>query len=146
MNINLYEEYKNRYCKGISVIQGARWRCSLLDSTYVPDYVLHTLWSDLYTYEVTGTGYTPGGADIGPVSIQQIPQENAPTLWVVKVREAYWPDVVLTARYGVVYQDMGSMDRSPLVACIDFEEEIVKLHEPLTIQWTDDIFMQVYFV
>jgi hypothetical protein len=96
------------------------FKCMLVTSTYVPNKTTHLKRSDV-TNEVTGTGYTAGGAAA----------TVAPTKDTVNNREDIslggisLPGATITARGAVYYKSRGGLaSADELVAYIDFGADI----------------------
>lgn len=88
----------------------------LCTSAYVPDVDTHRYRSHI-TNEVSGTGYTAGGATLtGKVSSYD-PATNITKLTAGNVS---WPNSTITARYAVFYIDTGTPATSPLLCYWDF--------------------------
>lgn len=70
-------------------------------SAYLPSYGAEpAVWADVSANEITGTGYTAGGATLANVSLA-----NTGLLTQVLADDTLWPSATLTARYAVVYLD-----------------------------------------
>jgi len=106
----------------------------LTTSTYTPNQDTHEDKADV-TNEVSGTGYTAGGATLGTKTL-------ANTLNVVKLDAAdtVWSSSTITARRAVVYDSVGGgADASrPLLLWVDFGEDKVSTDGTFTITWHTD--------
>ncbi|MCR9254704.1 MAG: hypothetical protein NXI16_01240 [Alphaproteobacteria bacterium] len=74
----------------------------LLTSSYTPDAVAHSLWSDVSANEVSGTGYTAGGA-----ALTMAISHASGTVTVDETTNPSWPASTLTAKYFVIVQRAG---------------------------------------
>lgn len=81
------------------------FKVMLTTSTYVPNQDTHDFRDDV-TNEVTGTGYTAGGATLAGVSVTYDAGTN-------QVRIAWtdptWPSSSITARNAVIYKSRGGL-------------------------------------
>ena len=89
----------------------------LCTSTYTPDQNAHDYKDDV-TNEVSGTGYTAGGATIA---------NNTITISTTTTKfdgdDAAWASSTITARYAVIYDSTPATDAArPLIAYVDFGE------------------------
>lgn len=106
----------------------------LTTSGYTPNQDTHEFKSSV-TSEVTGTGYTAGGATLGT--------KNAMTLagaytagtnkFKIDAADVTWSTSTITARYAVVYKDTGSGATSPLLCYIDFGSDQISSAGDFTI-------------
>jgi hypothetical protein len=106
-------------------------KVALTTSTYTPDQDTHDYFNDV-TNEVTGTGYTAGGATLGSKTIGYTGATN-----VVKLDAAdtAWTTSTITARYAVVYVDTGNAATSALMGYVDFGADVVSTAGTFTITW-----------
>ena len=74
-------------------------KCMLTTSSYTPDQDAHYQSSDV-TNEVSGTGYTAGGATLSNVAITYTGATN--TL-KIDCDDIVWPSSTITARIAVIY-------------------------------------------
>lgn len=95
------------------------YKMSLHTNSFVPDAETHKNFSDL-TNEVSGTGYTAGGDDIGdPTTTSDEVNEE------VKVDWDDYTFVTITVpeiRYAVIYKDTGTPSTSTIIGILDFGE------------------------
>lgn len=101
----------------------------LTTSSYTPNQDTHDYVDDI-TNEVSGTGYTAGGATLA--SKTNTISTNVNTLDAADVT---WSSSTITARYGVIYKDTGTPSTSPLIAYIDFGEDMSSSSSDFTISW-----------
>lgn len=89
----------------------------LCTSTYTPNQDTHQYKSSV-TNEVTGTGYTAGGATLANCTITYTGATNVLKL---DADDVSWPSSTITARYAVIYDSTPATDATrPLIALIDF--------------------------
>jgi hypothetical protein len=103
----------------------------LCTSSYTPDQDAHDYKNDV-TNEVTGTGYTAGGATLGSKTIGYTAGTN-----VIKLDAAdtAWTSSTITARYAVIYVATGDDATSALLGYVDFGADVVSASGTFTITW-----------
>lgn len=88
----------------------------LLDNTHVPDRDAHEFIDDVSADEVSGTGYSAGGATIAN---QTWTQNDTIDKAVFDGDPVEWAGSTITVRYAVIYIDTGTPATSPLIQLID---------------------------
>ena len=101
----------------------------LCTSSYTPDQDTHDYKADV-TNEVTGDGYTAGGATLADVAVTYDAGSNTIKF---DATDTSWATSTITARYAVVYDDTGTDD--PLLLYVDFGEDVVSTGGTFTISW-----------
>lgn len=96
-------------------------KLALATNTYVPDQDAHDFFADV-TNEITGTGYTAGGATLATKSVSYDTATNELRLICADV--AWGPGATFGPfRKGIVYKDTGSGATSPLLGYITFDAD-----------------------
>lgn len=104
----------------------------LCNSTYTPNQDTHQYKSDV-TNEVTGTGYTAGGATLTSCTATYNAGTNTLTLDAADVS---WPNSTITARYAVIYDSTPATDATrPLIGYVDFDQNISTTAGTFSIVW-----------
>ncbi|OOL31846.1 hypothetical protein GQ85_10950 [Rhodococcus rhodochrous] len=104
----------------------------LCTSAYTPDQDTHQYKSSI-TNEVTGTGYTAGGATLATATIAYTAGTN--TL-VLDAADTAWPGSTITARYAVIYDSTPGTDATrPLIGYVDFGADVATTAGTFTITW-----------
>lgn len=104
----------------------------LCTSTYVPNQDTHQYKSSV-TNEVTGTGYTAGGATLTSVAVTYTAGTN--TL-MFDAADASWAASTITARYAVIYDSTPATDATrPLIGYVDFGADVSSTAAAFTITW-----------
>lgn len=104
----------------------------LCTSTYTPNQDTHQYKSDV-TNEVSGTGYTAGGATLGSVTVAYSGASNTLTL---DAADSSWPTSTITARYAVVYDSTPATDATrPLIGYVDFGADVSTTAGTFSIVW-----------
>ena len=104
----------------------------LCTSTYTPDQDTHQYKSSV-TNEVTGTGYTAGGAALTSVAVTYTGASN---VFALDAADTSWPSSTITARYAVVYDSTPATDATrPLICYVDFGADVSTTAGTLQITW-----------
>lgn len=90
-------------------------KIALVTSSYTPNQDSHDFFDDV-TNEITGTGYTAGGATL-TVTTSQDDTDNE---GVFDATDATWSTSTLTAAGAVIYKSTGTPSTSPLICYLDF--------------------------
>lgn len=107
-------------------------KLSLHTDSYVPAQDTHQFRSDL-TNEVTGTGYTAGGATVTGISVTYDAGTNVLSFDGADVS---WPTSTITARWGVLYDSSPASDATrPLIGYVDFGGNISSTAATFTVVW-----------
>ena len=103
----------------------------LCTSTYAVNQDTH-LYKSSVTNEVTGTGYTAGGATLGTKTNTYDAGTN-----VIKLSAAatVWTASTITARYAVIYVDTGTGGTSTLLGYVDFGQDQISFNGEFRITW-----------
>ncbi len=110
----------------------------LCTSTYVPNKDTHAFKSDV-TGEVTGAGYTAGGATVATITSTYDATNDRAQVDGVDVS---WTGLNTTFRYAVMYVDTGTATTSRLLQYINFETDQV-VNGDTTIQWAATGFLHL---
>jgi hypothetical protein len=106
-------------------------KCSLHTSTYVPNNDTDDTFTNA-TNEITGTGYTAGGATLAAsaptydTATDQIRCDAVDTTWTTST---------LTARIAVIYKSTGTASTSPLLAFVNFGADVSTTAGTFQITW-----------
>jgi len=109
----------------------------LLDDTHTVDIDTHDFKDDIDATgdEITGTGYTAGGAVI---TTRTITVDTANDWAEYDGDDVTWGSSTITARYGVVYKDTGVASTSPLICFVDFGSNKSSSNGDFKISWHAD--------
>jgi hypothetical protein len=91
----------------------------LVTSSYTPNKDTHDRRDDV-TNEITGTGYTAGGATCACT----VAKDTANDRVTLTFAATNWATSTLTARGAVIYKSTGTAANDPLVAYIDFGQDV----------------------
>lgn len=104
----------------------------LCTSTYTPDQDTHQYKSSV-TNEVTGTGYTAGGAALTSVVVSYTAATN---VYMLDAADTSWAGSTITARYAVIYDSSPATDATrPLIGYVDFGADVSSTGAAFTITW-----------
>jgi hypothetical protein len=107
-------------------------RVALLADTYTPDQDAHNYFDDVSAHEITGTGYTAGGAAL---TSKVVNYDSATNIFSFDAANTSWSASTITARYAVVYDDTGVDSTSALIGYVDFGENISSTNAIFQITW-----------
>jgi hypothetical protein len=118
--------------QGKMVLDADTLKVMLCTSSYTPNQDTHQFKSDV-TNEITGTGYTAGGATLSSVTLSYNSGTNTLTL---DAADTSWPTSTITARYAVIYDSTPATDATrPLIAYVDFGADTSDASGTFTITW-----------
>lgn len=90
----------------------------LVADTYTPDQDAHDYLDDVVANEVSGTGYTAGGATLASKTLTY---DTANNYIILDAADVTWASSTITARYAVVYSDAGATNaQKVLIGYVDF--------------------------
>ena len=108
-------------------------KVALLSSSYTPNQDTHDYYDDVSSYEVTGTGYTTGGATLASKTSTY---DGANNVIVLDAADVTLSSSTITARYAVVYDDSGaSAAAKALIGYVDFGSDQSSTNGNFTITW-----------
>jgi len=107
-------------------------KVALLTSSYTPDQDAHDYFNDVSTYEVSGTGYTAGGATLASKTATY---DSSTNVIVLDAADVTWSSSTITARYAVVYDSTGTASTSALIGYVDFGSDQSSTNGNFTITW-----------
>ena len=107
-------------------------KVALTTSSYTPNKA-HNTFSQI-TNEVSGTGYTAGGATLGSATVTE---DDTNDLVKLDGADVTWTTSTITnARYAIVYDS--TLANDDLIACIDFVTNRSSVASDFKIQWHAD--------
>jgi hypothetical protein len=98
-------------------LRGVDWendtiKCALLSSSHVPDTDTQIFWDDVSANEISGTGYTAGGATVANASRSY---DSATKKTTLDCDDPEWTGATFSATWAVFYKDTGTPGTSVLV-------------------------------
>lgn len=128
----LYNSFKRDIMNGAIDLDTDTINVMLVTVTYTQDIDAHTKRSDI-TNEVTGTGYTAGGAALANKAVTA---DNTDNEGVFDADDLAWTTSTITARGAVLYKARGGASSADeLIAYIDFAADKVSTAGTFTIAW-----------
>lgn len=107
-------------------------KVALVTSAYTPAQDTHAYFSDI-TNEVTGTGYTAGGATLGSKTVTYTAGTNTQAF---DAADTAWTTATITARYAIIYDATpGTAATDPLIGYVDFGADVTSTAGTFTIVW-----------
>lgn len=116
----VYNNFKEQLLKATIDFDVDTFKVMLLASTYSIDIDSHDTIDDVSSHEVSGAGYSAGGAT---VSGGAVTQDNTDNEGVFDANDVSWSVATITARYAVLYKDTGTPSTSPVVCVWDFSTD-----------------------
>lgn len=102
-------------------------RVALLDGNHTPATNTNSTWSDISANEVSGTGYTAGGAEIPNISCTH----GGAGTTTFDGDNVVWSSSTITASYAAVYD----ATTGNLLTLVDFEGSQSSDNGDFTIEW-----------
>lgn len=104
----------------------------LCTSSYTPNQDTHQYKSSV-TNEITGSGYSAGGATVGSCTVAYDSSTNTLKL---DANDVAWTSATFTARIGVLYNSTPGSDATrPLIGYVDFGADMSPSSGTLTVAW-----------
>lgn len=127
----IYNNFKKLIMNGGIDLDTDTIKVALVTSSYTPDQDTHDFFDDV-TNEVTGTGYTAGGASLASKAVTA---DNTDNEGVFDADDVSWTTSTITARGAVIYKSTGTASTSALIAYLDFTTDKVSTAGTFTIAW-----------
>lgn len=129
----VYNSFKRDIMNGSIDLDTDTIKVALVTSTYSPNIDTHDNFDDI-TNEVSGAGYTSGGATLSvTVSVDTTDDEG-----VFDATDVTWSTSTITARGAVIYKSTGTPSTSKLVCYIDFGADKTSTAGDFTIVWNSE--------
>lgn len=104
-------------------------KVALCTSTYTPNQATHAYFSSI-TNEVSGTGYTAGGATLASKTVN-----TSSLTFTFDAADTSWATSTITARYAIIYDSTGTAATSALIGYVDFGADVVSSGGTFSIVW-----------
>lgn len=130
----IYNSFKAKIMDGSIDLDTDTIKVALVTSSYTPNQDTHDFFDDV-TNEVTGTGYTAGGASLASkvVSVDTTDNEG-----VFDAADVTWSTSTITARGAVIYKSTGTASTSALICYLDFGSDQSSSAGDFTISWNSE--------
>lgn len=127
----IYNSFKRDIMNGGIDLDTDTIKVALVTSTYTVDQDAHDNFDDI-TNEVSGTGYSAGGATLASVTVAV---DNTDNEGVFDAADVTWSTSTITARGAVVYKSTGTASTSKLICFLDFSTDKTSTAGDFVIQW-----------
>lgn len=128
----IYNSFKRDVMNGSIDLDTDTVKVMLVTSAYTPDQDAHDKRDDV-TNEVSGAGYTAGGATLANKTVTA---DNTDNEGVFDADDVSWASSTITARGAVLYKARGgAASADELIAYIDFGSDIVSTGGTFLITW-----------
>jgi len=130
----VYNYFKARNIAGSVDLDTDTIKVALVTSAYTPDKDAHHYRSSV-TNEVTGTGYTAGGATLSGKTVAEVDASD----WAkFDATDVTWASSNISARAAVLYKSTGAAAADILIAYVDFGATKTSSGGDFVIQWATD--------
>lgn len=127
----IYNSFKKNIMNGSIDLDTDTIKVALVTSSYSPNQDTHEDMADV-SNEVSGTGYTAGGATLANKAVTA---DNTDNEGVFDADDVTWSGSTITARGAVVYKSTGTAANDLLICYIDFGEDKVSSSGNFKIAW-----------
>lgn len=127
----IYNSFKKNIMNGSIDLDTDTIKVALVTSSYTPNQDTHEDFADV-TNEVSGTGYTAGGASLANKAVTA---DNTDNEGVFDADDVTWSTSTITARGAVIYKDTGTPSTSLLICYLDFGSDKTSTAGNFTIAW-----------
>jgi len=127
----IYNSFKRDIMNGGIDLDTDTIKVALVTSTYTPDQDVHDNFDDV-TNEVSGSGYTAGGATLASAAVTV---DNTDNEGVFDAADTSWTTSTITARGAVVYKSTGTASTSKLICYFDFVSDKASSAGTFSISW-----------
>lgn len=127
----IYNSFKKKIMDGSIDLDTDTIKVALVTSAYTPDQDAHDFFDDV-TNEVSGTGYSAGGASLANKAVTA---DNTDNEGVFDADDVTWSTSTITARGAVIYKSTGTASTSALICYLDFGSDKTSTAGNFTIQW-----------
>ena len=130
----IYNSFKKDIMSGAIDLDTDTIKVMLVTSSYTPNIDTHDFMDDV-TNEVSGTGYTAGGAELASktVTVDTTDDEG-----VFDAADLTWSTSTITARGAVLYKSTGASTTSPLICYFDFGSDQTSSAGNFAISWSSE--------
>ncbi|MCP4257967.1 MAG: hypothetical protein GY774_10630 [Planctomycetes bacterium] len=123
----IYNRFKANLFNKILDLEADVIKCALMATGHSASTVADNVWTDVSGNEMSGTGYTAGGATLASKAVTQA----ATTSW--DAADTAWTTATFSAYYAVLYDDTAATD--DLICSFDFAGVKTVTAGTFTIQW-----------
>lgn len=128
----IYNSFKRDIMNGSLDLDTDTIKVMLVTSSYTPDQDTHAKRADI-TNEVSGAGYTAGGATLANKAVTV---DNTDNEGVFDADDVTWSSSTITARGAVLYKSRGGAASADELLCyFDFGSDQISSSGNFTISW-----------
>lgn len=128
----IYNSFKKNIMNGTIDLDTDTIKVMLVTSAYTPDQDAHDFRDDV-TNEVSGTGYSAGGAALANKAVTA---DNTDNEGVFDADDLTWSTSTITARGAVLYKSRGGASSADELICyLDFGADKSSSGGNFTLQW-----------
>lgn len=131
----IVNHFKSEVMKGSFDLVNDTIKCALLTSTHTTDIDADEHWDDVSANEVSGTGYTAGGATLANCAVTA---DNTDDEGVFDAADVTWTTSTITARYACIYKSTGTASTSKIICIFDFVSDKVSSAGSFIITWASE--------
>lgn len=133
----IYNSCLNDMATGAIDFDTNSFKILLVTSSYSPNKDTNTKRSDV-TNEITGTGYTAGGAS----TTVTVTNDTANDRIDINFSDVSWASSTITAAAAVIYKSTGTSSTDNLVAYLDFGGNVTSTNGTFTLDITSPLRIQ----
>ena len=134
MTTTVYNVFLSKLMEGIN-LETTAIRVALLNDQYIPSKS-HAQYSDVSSYEITGSGYVAGGKLLSNVSVDNIMGTDS---YSMSADDVSWDPSTITARVILLYEDVSK----DLICSFVLDNDETSSNGEFTIQWNTDGILKV---
>lgn len=128
----LYGQFFGQLAAKTINLTGDTNKVALATSSYTPNQDTHDFFNDI-TNEVTGTGYSAGGATLANDVFTYTGGTNT---WMYDGDDTTWTTSTITARYAILYDTTpGTSATDPLISYLDMGADFTSSGGTFQITW-----------
>jgi len=131
MAVSIYNNAKEALLNADIDLTSDTIKC-MLTSGHTVDIDNDAYYSDVSSDEVSGTGYTAGGATLANKSVTQ---DDTNDKAVFDADDVTWSSSTITADGAILYKDTGNGSTSPVIAYFPFTSASSS-NSDFTVQWS----------
>jgi hypothetical protein len=105
------------------------FKCAMITNSSTPNFETHDHWSDLSGNEVSGSGYSAGGAALTSITLGN----DSGTLKFDAADTSWTTATISSARAAVIYDD--TLANDPLICLVDFGADYASSAGTFQITW-----------
>jgi hypothetical protein len=133
----IYDGFFTNVFGGNILVNSNTFKCMLVTSSYTQNKGTHAARSDI-TNEVSGTGYTAGGATCTVSGAVDTTNHR----YDITITGPSWTTSTITARQMIVYKSTGTASTDYLVGAIDFGSDVTSTASTFQVTVTSPLRIQ----